>query len=117
MKENITRFSKMKWIIFVTTLILLIVFSATTVYAAGDVAGAIESTWTAAKSQIKTVVNNVVFPVVDFVLAILFFVKVGTAYFDYKKHGQFEFTAPAILFACLIFTLTAPLYIWGIVGM
>lgn len=60
---------------------------------------------------------NVVFPVVDMVLAILFFVKVGTAYFDYKKHGQFEFTAPAILFACLIFTLTAPLYIWGIVGM
>ena len=40
---------------------------------------------------------------------VLFFVKVGTAYFDYKKHGQFEFTAPAILFACLIFTLTAPL--------
>lgn len=67
--------------------------------------------------EIKTVVNNVVFPVVDMVLAILFFVKVGTAYFDYKKHGQFEFTASAILFACLIFTLTAPLYIWGIVGM
>ena len=50
----------MQWIIFATALILLIVFSATTVYAAGDVAGAIESTWTAAKSQIKTVVNNVV---------------------------------------------------------
>ena len=83
----------------------------------GDVAGAIEGTWNTAKSQIKTVVNNVVFPVVDMVLAVLFFVKVGTAYFDYKKHGQFEFTAPAILFACLIFTLTAPLYIWGIVGM
>lgn len=82
MKENITKFSKMQWIIFATALILLIVFSATTVYAAGDVAGAIESTWTAAKSQIKTVVNNVVFPVVDCVLAILFFVKVGTAYFD-----------------------------------
>lgn len=83
-------------------------------FAAGDVASAIESTWTAAQSQIKTVVNNVVFPVVDMILAILFFVKLGTAYFDYRKHGQFEFTAPAILFACLIFTLTAPLYIWTI---
>lgn len=41
------------------------------------------------------------------ILAILFFVKVGTAYFDYRKHGQFEFAAPCILFACLIFTLTA----------
>ena len=86
-----------------------------TAFAAGDVAGAIESTWNTAKEQVKTVVNNVVFPVVDMILAILFFVKVGTAYFDYRKHGQLEFTAPAILFACLIFTLTAPLYIWTII--
>ena len=32
----------------------------------------------------------------------------------HKKHGTFEFTAPAILFACLLFSLTAPSYIWGI---
>ena len=30
---------------------------------------------------------------------------------------QFEWTAPAILFACLVFTLTAPLYIWQIIGI
>lgn len=84
-------------------------------FATGDVAGAIENTWNAAKGQVQQVVNNVVFPVVDMILAILFFVKVGTAYFEYKKHGQFEFTAPCILFACLIFTLTAPLYIWTII--
>ena len=94
--------------------IIITAFSMTA-FAAGDVAGAIESTWNTAKEQVKTVVNNVVFPVVDMILAILFFVKVGTAYFDYRKHGQFEFTAPAILFACLIFTLTAPLYIWTII--
>ena len=93
--------------------IIISAFSMTA-FAAGDVAGAIESTWNTAKEQVKTVVNNVVFPVVDMILAILFFVKLGTAYFDYRKHGQFEFTAPAILFACLIFTLTAPLYIWTI---
>ena len=51
----------------------------------GDVAGAIEGTWTEASAQIK--------------------------------HGQFEWTAPAILFACLIFTLTAPTYVWTILGM
>lgn len=88
--------------------------SAVPVFAAGDVAGAIEQTWNTVKSQIQTVVNNVVFPVVDMILAILFFVKVGTSYFEYRKHGQFEFAAPCILFACLIFTLTAPLYIWTI---
>ena len=93
---------------------LLVCVSAVHAFAAGDVAGAIEQTWTTAKTQIQTVVNNVVFPVVDMILAILFFVKVGTAYFDYRKHGQFEFAAPCILFACLIFTLTAPLYIWTI---
>ena len=98
----------------VTLVALMIVVSSVTVFAAGDVAGAIENTWTQAQTQIKTVVNNVVFPVIDMILAILFFVKLGTAYFDYRKHGQFEFTAPAILFACLIFTLTAPLYIWTI---
>ena len=83
----------------------------------GDVAVAVEQTWTSAQGQIKTVVNNVVFPVLDVILAVLFFVKVGASYFDYRKHGQFEFAAPAILFACLLFTLTAPLYIWGVVGM
>ena len=82
--------------------------------AAGNVSSAIENTWKAAQTQVKNVVNNVVFPVIDMILAILFFVKLGTAYFDYRKHGQFEFTAPAILFACLIFTLTAPLYIWTV---
>lgn len=102
--------------ILLCALLLTVIVSifSMTVFATGDVASAIESTWTAAQSQIKTVVNNVVFPVVDMILAILFFVKLGTAYFDYRKHGQFEFTAPAILFACLIFTLTAPLYIWTI---
>lgn len=83
----------------------------------GDVAAAIEGTWTDASAQIKTVVNNVVFPVIDLVLAVFFFAKLGMAYFDYRKHGQFEWTAPAILFACLIFTLTAPTYVWTILGM
>lgn len=93
---------------------LIFTVSAVPAFAAGDVAGAIEGTWNTAKTQIQTVVNNVVFPVVDMILAILFFVKVGTSYFEYRKHGQFEFAAPCILFACLIFTLTAPLYIWSI---
>lgn len=83
----------------------------------GDVAGAIEDTWDDASKQIKRVVNNVVFPAVDLILAVFFFVKLGMAYFDYRKHGQFEWAGPAILFACLVFTLTAPLYIWKILGM
>lgn len=85
--------------------------------ASGDVAGAIEGTWDTASQQIKAVVDNVVFPAIDLILAVFFFGKLGTAYFDYRKHGQFEWAAPAILFACLVFTLTAPLYIWQILGI
>ena len=83
----------------------------------GDVVSAIEGTWNDASAQIKTVVNKVVFPAIDLILAVFFFGKLGTAYFDYRKHGQFEWAAPAILFACLVFTLTAPTYIWTILGM
>ena len=96
-----------------TLLLALPAFAAGT----GDVSGAVESTWTTAAGQLKTIVNNVVFPALDAILAVFFFVKVGTAYFDYRKHGQFEWAPPAILLACFIFTLTAPAYIWGIVGL
>lgn len=109
---------KKLFILFCTALIILTMFSVTA-YAApsGDVASAIEGTWTTAAGQIKTVVNNVVFPAIDLILAVFFFAKLGTAYFDYRKHGQFEWAAPAILFVCLVFTLTAPLYLWQIVGV
>ena len=93
---------------------LLLAAFALPALAAGDVSGAIESTWNEAKTQIQNVVNHVVFPVIDMILAILFFVKVATCYFEYRKHGQLELAAPCILFACLIFTLTAPLYLWSI---
>lgn len=103
---------------FVGAAVLLVCLFGTTAYAAsGDVAGAIEGTWTTASQQIKTVVDNVVFPAIDLILAVFFFAKLGTAYFDYRKHGQFEWAAPAILFACLVFTLTAPMYVWQILGM
>ena len=99
----------------VSVMMLLVAFLAVPAYATGgNVSGAIEGTWNAAQGQIKDIVNNVVFPVIDMILAVLLFVKIATAYMDYRKHGQFEFTAPAILFACLLFSLTAPSYIWNI---
>lgn len=98
-----------------SVMMLLVAFLAVPAYATGgNVSGAIEGTWNAAQGQIKDIVNNVVFPVIDMILAVLLFVKIATAYMDYRKHGQFEFIAPAILFACLLFSLTAPSYIWNI---
>ena len=103
--------------VFILLLLFTAVFTVSVSAATGDVAGAIQSTWNDAKTQIKSVVNGVVFPALDLILAVLFFVKLGGAWFDYRKHGQFEMAAPAILFACLVLMLTAPLYIWGILGM
>ena len=112
-------FKYKKFFCMLLILLLAVCLLSTTAFAAGtgDVAGAIEGTWNDASDQIKAVVNNVVFPVIDLILAVFFFAKLGMAYFDYRKHGQFEWTAPAILFACLILTLTAPTYVWSILGM
>ena len=111
MKKRFTRVMVMAAVV-----VMMMAFMAVPAFAtsAGNVSGAIESTWNAAQGQVKDIVNKVVFPVIDMILAILFFVKIATAYMDYRKHGQFEFTAPAILFACLLFSLTAPSYIWSI---
>ena len=107
----------MRRIITITLVVMLLCCFTVSAYAAGDVASAVESTWATASEQIKTVVNNVVFPAIDMILAIFFFAKLGMAYFDYRKTGQFEWTAPAILFVCLVFTLTAPQYVWTIIGV
>ena len=48
-------------------------------FAAGNVASAVENTWKTAATQIKTVVEKVVFPALDMVLAIAFFTKLGMA--------------------------------------
>ena len=73
--------------------------------------------WNAAKEQIRSVTDNVIFPVIDVILAILLFVKIGLAYMDYRDHGKIEWVPIAIIFGCLLFSLTAPLYIWNIVNI
>jgi hypothetical protein len=90
-------------------------FCVTAAAAPGDVSSAIEGTWTAAKEQIKTIVNRVVFPALTLILAVLFFIKAGSVYFEYKKHGQLELTAVIVIFACLIFSILAPQFVWRII--
>ena len=109
---------KKKIFAFILAVTLLITM-AVTAFAAGNgnVAGVIEQTWKSAAQQIKTVVNSVLFPALDMILVILLFVKIASAYLDYRKHGQMEWTPAAILIAGLIFSITAPAYIWTILGI
>jgi hypothetical protein len=85
-KRKVVILMNLKRILPVLLVVLLLGFAlCTTAYAApptGDVAGAIENTWNDASGQIKTVVNKVVFPAIDLILAVFFFAKLGTAYFD-----------------------------------
>ena len=110
-------FKKIALVMLIVTVLACMMSVSAFAAGTGDVAGAVEDTWVEARGQIKDVVNNVIFPVIDLILAVLFFVKVATAYLDYRKHGQFEWTAPAILLGTLIFALTGPLYIWNILGI
>ena len=114
---------KAKIVCAVASVMAMLNIAAMNAYAAGDVASAVESTWTTAKGQIQTVVNNVVFPVIDVILGVLLFVKIATAYLEYRKHGTYleyrkhgtlEWTPIAIIFGGLLFSLTAPLYVWTI---
>ena len=110
-------FKKIALVMLIVTVLACMMSVSAFAAGTGDVAGAVEDTLVEARGQIKDVVNNVIFPVIDLILAVLFFVKVATAYLDYRKHGQFEWTAPAILLGTLIFALTCPLYIWNILGI
>ena len=76
--------SKKKVIAAGASVVCFAAMMSTTAYASGDVAGAVTSTWTTARSQVVSVVNNVVFPVIDVVLAVLLFVKASLAYMDYR---------------------------------
>ena len=58
------RLKRMK-LLLITAALAACVLSIPAYAASGDVAGAIEGTWDTASEQIKTVVNNVVFPAID----------------------------------------------------
>ena len=105
---------KAKLICAAAAFMTMLNFTVMNAYAAGDVASAVEGTWSNAKGQIQTVVNNVVFPVIDVILGVLLFVKIATAYLEYRKHGTLEWTPIAIIFGGLLFSITAPLYVWSI---
>jgi len=62
-----------KKLIAATSSVCFAAMMSLTAYASGDVAGAVTSTWTTARSQVVSVVNNVVFPVIDVILAGLCF--------------------------------------------
>ena len=60
-----------KMICILGMVLLMTCLLSTAAFAAGDVASAVENTWKDAASQIKTVVDNVVFPALDMSLTLM----------------------------------------------
>lgn len=61
------------WVRYLLPTLVLAMTCAVPAFATGgDVAGAVEQTWTDAASQIKTVVDSVVFPALSMILAVAF---------------------------------------------
>ncbi len=77
---------KRLFVAFVLTLIMVCMLGTTAMAAGtGDVAGAIEGTWNDASAQIKTVVNYVVFPAIDLILAVFFFAQTRNGLFRLQE--------------------------------
>ena len=67
-----------KIMVLLLALLLLTALCCTSAFAAnGDVASAVEETWKEAAKQIKSVVETVVFPALNMILAIAFLEKLG----------------------------------------
>ena len=79
---QILKNKKVKVIICLMIILIMLVLTMKQSYAAGDVSSVIQQAWKQMESQIKNIVNNVVFPVIDIILAVFFFAKLAMAYFD-----------------------------------
>lgn len=67
--------------------------------------------------QIKTIFNNVVFPVLSFGLLVTLIVVGVTQYFNHRNNGKINWTAIILLIIGFLICATAPLYIWSLVGL
>jgi hypothetical protein len=83
---------------------------------ANVVSNAVQNAWNAIFGEVRSIVDLVIFPAISVILSIMFFVSLTTQYFEYRKTGHFDFAKPGILLFGLVIAITAPLYIWAIVG-
>ncbi len=105
------------WIVIICLGVLLISTCQVDAVAKKTFANVCVSAWKSMLSQLKTIVNTILFPALDAILAVAFFFKCGCAYFDYRKQQVIEWTAPAILAICLVLSLLGPSFVWDMAGV
>lgn len=119
--------SKAKKVLMSLLLVTLLVsvFSVTAyaaalvpIAASGNISTAVNNAFnTYLKPQIKSIVSVAVLGCIDAALLIMFVIKVVTAGIEYhKRGGQFEWTVPAVLFAGLVLSVSASVWMWQSIG-
>ncbi len=68
------------------------------------------------KDEIKGVVNNFVFPIIDAVLLVVLIIQIVRTYRDWKEHGEIQWEKPLIVGVCLAISIAAPPFMWSIIG-
>ncbi|MCH5324291.1 MAG: DUF3852 domain-containing protein [Eubacterium sp.] len=107
-----------KIIISLGILLTMAVITAISASAANaDVAGAITNVWNGMGPQIKDIVGGVVFPILDVICGVGLFISIAAALISYHKHKEINWVVPACFFGGLLFCLTAPSYIWTVIGI
>lgn len=112
--------TKLKKFLLVSLLFALIlpafsmpVFAATDTV---DIAGPIVDVFkTYIQPQVEKLVDYVVLPLIDVFIIIKLITSIVAAVHNYHRAGEFEWTNPAILLLVLIFTMTASLWMWGVI--
>lgn len=82
-----------------------------------SISGALQDAFTSTiQPEVKGIVNNVVFPIIDAVLIVVFIIRLVFVWRSYKQGHDFEWGALAILFVALVICLSAPTWIWSVIG-
>lgn len=68
------------------------------------------------KPQIQSIMNDVVMPVICVVLLIAFVVRGIFIWKDFRQGNEIHWGSLLVLFICLVISVSASLWMWGIIG-
>lgn len=68
------------------------------------------------KPEMKGSVNKFLFPIIQAILLIVFVIEAVNTYKDYKKNGELDKEKLIVTGVCLALCITAPVFMWGIIG-
>ena len=103
-------------LVLTAALVILPVYATGEGAASGDIAGVVDGIWQDAVGQMKSICNGVVFPALSVVCGIAFVISMIVSIFNYRKHHTVEVAWPIALLIGLLICLTAPTWVWTLVG-